>query len=87
MYEGSRAKVYQLEIKGSEIHQEVLVFDVAMDDSEAMAGQDCLDDLAKEVPRQMLLKHALLSDEVKQVLAGLRPLHDNDKGIMTFKAI
>ncbi len=84
---GARSKVDQLEVEGSEIHQEVLVFDVPMDDSLAMAGNDGLDDLAEEVPRQLLLKHALLRDVVKEVLAGLGPLHDNDEGVMTFKAV
>ena len=76
---GSRAKVDELELEGPEVDQEVLVLDVAVDDPLAVAGDHGLDHLPEEVPGHLLLEHPLLRDEVKEVLAGLRPLHDNEK--------
>ena len=31
--------------------------------------------------------HALLRDVVEEVLAGLGPLHDDDEGVVAFKAV
>ena len=37
--------------------------------------------LSEKVPRQLLLKHPLLGDEVEEVLAGVWPLHDDDEAV------
>ena len=82
LHEGTRAEVDQLEIKGAQVHQEVLVLDVSMDDSLAVASDDGLDNLAEEVPRQLLFEHPLLGDEVEEVLAWSGLLHDIDEGVI-----
>ena len=79
---GARAKVDELELQGPEVDQEVLVLDVAVDDPLPVAGDHGLDHLPEEVPRHLLLEHALLRDEVKEVLAGRRLLHDVDEGVV-----
>ena len=43
--------------------------------------------LAEEVPGEVLLEHALLCDEVEEVLARLGPLHDNDEGVVALKVV
>ena len=43
--------------------------------------------LAKEVSGEVLLEHALLGDEVEEVLARLRPLHDDDEGVVALKVV
>ena len=62
------AEVDQLELAGLEVDQQVLVLDVPVDDPPPVAGQDCLDHLPEEAPRQLLFKNSLLGDEVEQVL-------------------
>ena len=42
--------------------------DVPVDDTLHLASQHSLDDLPEELPGQLLLQDALLSDEVEQVL-------------------
>ncbi|CAN7978487.1 unnamed protein product, partial [Ixodes persulcatus] len=64
-----------------EVHENVLVLDVAVDDYGFVTGQHALNDLLEEEPGQRLFEHALLGDVVEQVLDGLWPLHDEDKGI------
>ena len=84
---GSRAKVDELELEGPEVDQEVLILDVAVDAPLAVAGDHGLDHLPEEVPRHLLLQHPLLCDEVEEVLARLRPLHDNEKRVVTLEAV
>ena len=79
---GPRSKVNELEVQGLEVDQEVLVLDVPVDDPFAMACEDRLHDLAEKVPCHLLLEHPLLSDEVKEVLAGGRLLHNIDEGVV-----
>ena len=55
-----------------------------MDDPLPVAGDHGLDHLPEEVPCHLLLEHSLLGDEVKQVLARGRLLHDIDEGVVAF---
>ena len=50
--------------------------DVPVDDTLHLASQHSLDDLPEELPGQLLLQDALLSDEVKQVLGEGTSLED-----------
>ena len=43
--------------------------------------------LSEKVPRQLLLKHPLLGDEVEEVLAGVGPLHDDDEAVDSLEVI
>ena len=157
--ESSRPKIYQLQLEMLQIHEDVFILNVAVDDSGKVAGNDSLHNLkhdtwniftvhqkylvfsctasfmdnhssatevlfhsrapdttlwnqnghhshghktgrgvqiwtcvqfdikiywfylCKEVPGKLLLKHALLSDEVEEVLAGVRPLHHDDEAV------
>lgn len=74
-------EVDQVHRERLEVHENVLVLDVAVDDSGFVTGQHALNDLLEEEPGQRLFEHALLGDVVEQVLDGLWPLHDEDKGI------
>ena len=64
--------------QGSKI---VVYLDVPVNDSPAMAGDDGEDDLAEEVSGERLAEAALAGDEVKEIFARLRPLHDQDEGV------
>ena len=66
---GARPEVYELELAGLEVHDEILVLEVAVHDALAVAGQHGLHHLAEEASGQLLLQHPLLRDQVKQVLA------------------
>ena len=43
--------------------------------------------LTKEVPCEVFLEDAFFCDEVKEVLARLGSLHDNDEGVMALKVV
>ena len=81
------AEVDQLEFSCLEIDQNVLILDISVDDSSAVAGQDCLNNLTEEVSSELLIQASLLTDVVKHVLAALRPLHHNDIGINSLEEI
>ena len=66
---GARPEVDELELARLEVHDEILVLDVAVHDTLAVARQHGLHHLAEEAPGQLLLQHPLLRDQVKQVLA------------------
>ena len=79
LHVGAGSEVDQLQVQRPQVDEQVLVLDVPVDDSLAVAGDDGLDDLAEEVAGQLLLQLALLGDEIKQILARLRSLHDDDE--------
>ena len=62
-------------------HQDVLVLDVAMDDSSLLAGQDGVDNLLEKPLGHLFFQHTSLCDEVKQVLAVWGTLHDEDERV------
>ena len=84
---GARAKVDQLQVEGLEVHQQVLILDVPVDDATSVASNDGLHYLTEEVAGQLLFQHPLFSDVVEEVLAGLWPLHHDDVGVMSLKAV
>ena len=43
--------------------------------------------LSKEAPGHLLFQDVFLSDEIKEVLAGLGPFHDDDEGVVSFEAV
>ena len=73
----ARAKVDELQVQGCEINQQIFILDIPMYDSLLVTSNDSLNDLAEEVLGHLLLEHALLGDEIKEVFAGLWVLHDN----------
>ena len=79
---GAGPKVDQFQVEALEVDEKVFILDVAVDDALAVAGNDGLNNLAEKVASKLLLQHALLSDEVKQVLARSWLLHDIDEGVM-----
>ena len=67
LYKSSGAEIDQLQFAGSQIHHEVLVFDVPMHHAPSVTGQDRLHNLLEKVSRQLLLEHPLLGDQIEQV--------------------
>ena len=55
-----------------------------MDDSFSVASQNCFNNLSEEISGQLLFQDALLGDEVEEVFAAGRLLHDVDEGVVTF---
>ena len=43
--------------------------------------------LSEEIPGELLLKNALLGDEVEKVFTRLRPLHDDDEGVVPLEVV
>jgi len=43
--------------------------------------------LFEEAASELFLQHALLCDEVKEILAGLRALHDDDEGVVALEVV
>ena len=83
----SRPEINQLQIQSLEIDQEIFILDIPMNDPLPMTSDDGLDDLLEELPGQLLLHDALLSDEVEEVFAGLRSLHHDDVGIVALETV
>lgn len=83
--EGAGAEVDEADVERSQLHQNVLALDVAMDDAELVAGDDGLEHLVEEDTRQLLVEDALLGDEVEEVLDGLGSLEDDDEGVGTLE--
>jgi hypothetical protein len=81
------AKVNQLEVEGTKVHQQIFILDVTMDHPFSMASDDCLNNLAEKVASQLFIKHTLLRDVIKEILAGFGSLHDNDEGVMPLEAV
>ncbi len=80
----ARAEVDELDLghRGDHVHEDVLVFDVPVDDPAAVAGDHRLKDLTEKTPRHRLLQPTLLRDEVEEVLAARRPLQNQDVGVL-----
>lgn len=77
----SGPEVDELELQVAQVDQEVLVFDVAVDDASSMAGNHCFHDLPEKVPGQLFFQKAFFGDEVKQIFAGRGFLHDVDERV------
>src|SRR6218665_2944757 len=52
-----------------------------MNDAGFMHFDERLENLTQEVPCLRFVKNALLSDVVEEVLAGVRPIHHDDKTV------
>lgn len=46
-----------------------------------------LSHLTEKVSRKLFLQHSLLGDKVKQILAGLRPLHHDDEAVVPLEEV
>ena len=87
LHEGPAPEVDEIQLSSFEIDEDVLIFDVPVDDARGVAGEDCLDHLAEEVGRHLLVEAALLTDVVEHVFASLRPFHHNDIGIHSLEKV
>ena len=61
-------KIDELELASGQVHNQVLVLDVAVDDAAAVARQHRLNHLAEKFARQIFFENALLRDELEKVL-------------------
>ena len=77
----ARPKVDELEVAGDEVHQDVLVLDVAVDDALVVARHHRLHDLPEEVARQTLLQTPAVRDHIKQVFRLLGALQHEDEAV------
>ena len=82
-----RAKVNEFQVHCLEINQQVFVFQIPMYHPFAVTRNDGLHHLTEEVASQLFLQPPFLGDEVKKILAGFRPLHDNDERVVAFKTV
>ena len=85
--EGAGAEIDKLQVESLEIHQQVFIFDISVDNPFYMTSHDRLDHLTEEVARQTLLEHAFFGDKVKEVLARFGSFHDDQERVVTFEAV
>ena len=85
--EGPGTKINQFEIHGAKVHQQVFIFDVAVNDALPITSQHSFHHLAKKVASQVFVEHAFLGDKVEQVLAGFGSLHHDNEGVVSFEAV
>ena len=83
----SGPEVNELEFAGDEVHQDVLILDVPVDNSLAVASQHCRHYLTEEVSSNVFFQTFIVCDNVKQILAFIRSLEDEDEGIEFFKKL
>ena len=81
----ARPKVDQLQLERRQIHEHVLVLDVAMNDAVLVNGVRRLDNLSEEVARNWLGQRALVCDVVEEIDGWHGPLHDEDEAVGTLK--
>ena len=81
------AEVDQLKFSCLEIDQNVLILDISVDDSSAVAGQDCLNNLTEEVSSELLIQASLLTDVVKHVHTITGMLQYVDEGVFSFEKV
>ena len=79
--QSARAEVDELELARAQVHQQVLVLDVAVHDPAAVAVAHGSQHLREEAARQGLVEGAALRDEVKQVLRRLGPLQHQQEAV------
>ena len=85
--EGAGAEVDQLELAGVEIYEDVLVFNVAVNDAALMNCDYGFDDLSEEASRMVLRQHAVISDVVEQILTMSGALHNQNVTVVLLEVI
>jgi len=68
------SEVYQADLFGPRVDQDVLVFQVAVENPSVVAQKNCLEDLGKKVPRCGFFQWTTFTDVVEEVLKGMRVL-------------
>lgn len=79
--QGPGAKVNDLDISCPRVNQDVLVFDISVNNPLSLAELQGLHDLAQEPLSERFVQGSPFCDEVKQVLAGLRSLKHHEKAL------
>ena len=87
LHEGSAPEVDEIQLSSFEIDEDVFIFDVSVDDARGVAGEDCLDDLAEEVGRNLLVEAALLTDVVEHVNTVTWVFKNVDEGVVSFEKV
>ena len=81
------SKVYELELAGVEVHNEILILDISVNDSQAVARQHSIHNLTEEVPCQFLVKNSLFCDEIKKIFRVGWALENVDKAVTSLVEI
>jgi len=87
LHVSARSKIDELEIESLQIDQQVFILDITMNNALPMASHHRLDNLSEKVSGQLLFQAAFFRDEVEEVFARFRPLHDDDEGVVTLVAV
>lgn len=85
--EGPRAEVDEFDLSGPQVHQQVLVLDVSVDDATGVAVSHGLQHLQEEAARRRLVQRAALRDVIKQVLPRLWTLHHHQPAVRTLPPV
>merc|ERR1712179_539960 len=87
LHEGAGPEVNQLQLPGLQVHQDVLILDIAVEDSGSVAGKHRLRNLLEEVPRYFLLYDSFLRNVVEHILGVGRMLQDEDEGVLPLEVL
>merc|ERR550517_990885 len=85
--EAGRSKVYESELKIVQVHHEVLIFNVSVNNPGITAGDHCVNNLLEKQSSNFLLQASVVSDVVEQIHVLGRLLHHVDKGIFSLVEI
>ena len=75
------AEINQTQLVGLGVDENVFIFDVPVDDALFVAAKHAQEDLSEEALGQPLGKVSGIGDVVKEILAVVKPLHDQEKTI------
>lgn len=87
MKQGTRTKIDEFDTTPAEVYQDVLILDIAVDNSTGMAVLDSCHYLGKEAAASALTQWTLLCDVVKKILGRHRPLKDQHEAFWSLKPV
>lgn len=87
MQQGPRTKINEFNATPAEVYQDVLILDIAMDNSASMAVLDSCHYLGKEAAATAFTQRALLCDVVKKILGRHRPFKDQHEALWGLKPV
>ena len=87
MKKGAGTKIDKFGAAPAEVHQDVLILDVTMDNSTGVAVPNGCHYLGKEAAASAFAQRALLCDVVKEILGRKRPLEDQHEALWCLKPV
>ena len=87
MKQGARTKINEFDTDSAKVYQDILIFDVTVDNSTGMAVPNSCHYLGKEAAASGFTQRALFCDVVKEILGRQRPLKDQHEALWCLKPV